>query len=365
MKKYSLLTGAYHYLPGKFEMFLVGLVFVPVWVIHFIYSTNLNELTEVKTLAQKDEEEETGLRRNSKEFTDRAKNSFTIHLEQEDQPFFMRKRVVIERTWSQISYSKKILRNVIIFVPMLIFIFINTFLQYLVAGLVDQGNFNLLNVSANIFTVYLLIFHFTVFVPLMFYRSKIIIKGDYLWNPAYTIIIEYKPDLDMEEIELAIKQYNQAYLENLAKGEDLDNPNDGFEVDNRNKFWNKSKLADLANQDRDDVYLSGYSPKKSFRDEDNNRGNAFKVKYTTFDEKGGELKLGNVGVISNNSDLTPTDKTKSDRNTWTTGTEITGISVPKKDLNLTLNPIINTQNIREGIYFIFITQTLKNLETSS
>ena len=265
--KYSDLTGTYHYLPGKFEVFLVGAVFVPIWLFHFLYSMNLNNFFEENLNVENDE------------------NDLKPQLDPRLSGY--RKKVVVVRTWTTLSYSKKILRNLIIFLPLFFLIVINISIQYLIAFIVNQKNFNLFNIAVNLGVMYFLIFHCAVFMPLMFKRTKTLLVGDYLWNPSCNFEIEYTVDLDMEELKTAVDTYDEKYLLQLQKGEDPNHPKEILDIENGGIHWKKNKIGNFT-KIIDKNYLSD---SENIEDDIDPRGgrssryeSPFDVKYTTYEE---------------------------------------------------------------------------------
>lgn len=318
--RYSSLTGIFHYLPGKYEVFLVSCVFVPIWLIHFLYSANLNTFFEDKTL----EERQTELDQMPQPVD--LSQSGQTHLEArfsvgEFKRTGFRKKVVLVSTWQTLSYSKKILRNIIIFIPILVLMAVNFGAQYTTALLIGQANFNLFNVTVNVFVVYLLVFHVSVFMPLMFVRCKVLLRGDYLWNPTCNFIIENSPELDMETLRVAIDNYDERYLDALAKGEDPSRVKSAFDIEDGRVFWKKSKLGDFAKVV--DKNFETISEKKQAPEErgirKDSRVSGYEVRYTTFDDKVSEMddlrtedEFSHIESID--TDLTPeTSRTRSSK----------------------------------------------------
>ena len=183
--KYSNLTGTYHYLPGKFEVLLVGFVFVPIWVIHFIFATNLNIFYE----EEKEPIENQQIVKKKLDKNENANPRFSQPIPKLSEKLDYRKKVILVSTWDTLSYPKKILRGLIVLIPIFVLLLTNTGAQYMIASLANQGNFNLFNIAVNLIILYFLVFHFTVFIPLMFLRAKVLIEGDYLWSSVCNFVI--------------------------------------------------------------------------------------------------------------------------------------------------------------------------------
>lgn len=317
--RYSELTGIFHYLPGKYEVFLVSSVFVPIWLIHFLYSANLNIFFEDKTL----EERQVELDRQAPPADSSESGPSQMNARFSADEFRLsgyRKKVMLVSSWRTLTYSKKILRNIIIFVPVLVLVAVNLGAQYTTAILIDQKNFNLFNVTVNVFVMYLLVFHVSVFMPLMFVRCKVLLRGDYLWNPDCNFIVENTPDLDLETLHEAIQNYDVAYLEAVTKGEDPARSKAGFDVEEGRVYWKKSKLGDFSKVV--DKNFETIREKKQDADEiairKGSRVSVLEVKYTTFDDKASE-----TDDLQTEGDLSHTDSVGTDMTPRTNETQST------------------------------------------
>lgn len=283
-KSYSELTGLFHYLPGKFEVFFLSLIFVPIWIIHFLFSSNLNSFFEDKTMEQKEEEEQAAL-------TKQRENNFDIKFDKKDNqnpksPMF-RKNVIVTKLWKDLTKKEKILRTSIIFVPILLISGVNLGTQYFIAFMFEQGNFNLFNIMGNLVAMYFVTFHLAVFVPLMMMRAKVLMAGDYLWSPACNFIVDYHKDLDLEKLKDAQNEYDEKYLTLVAHGHDPNTNFSNFDIENGNMYWKKSKLGDFAKNGQDNYFsVSGDDAEEMDPNRTTTKSKTispFKIKYTTFD----------------------------------------------------------------------------------
>jgi hypothetical protein len=338
-KKYTMLTGLYHYLPGKYEVFLTSLIFIPVWAIQFLFSTNLNSFCEDQTLEEKILEESLNSNRElTIQLDDSLDHQLTSNLTKSGlkAPSY-RKNVVILKSWKQLKGKEKFYRYIIILLPPLIYWSVNLTIQYTVAYFTKQVNFNFYNVVGNLLTVYLLVFHVSVFMPLMFMRSGCLLTGDYLWNPSCNFIIKYSEKIDMESLSKAKENYDQTYLTRVAEGEDPNREDSQEDIESGNKFWRQSKLADFANNKPQDYgsISDGDDNTDPNRGSKNKNISPFTVKYTTFDANQHEFpdKDSNENVnpetqrrmtmktehsewtddaeFSNSNNLSPSDSTKN------------------------------------------------------
>lgn len=350
--KYSQLTGLLHYLPGKYEVFLVGLVFVPIWAIHFLFSTNLNVFFEDRTLEEKEEEENAELtdRKSSVQVDTNFEPKSSGVQESYSKVSGYRKKVILLNTWSTLPFSKKVVRQVIVWFPILVLLAINLTVQYTVAIAVDQVNFNLLNVGGNLLMMYFMVFHFAVFMPLMFLRSNSLLKGDYLWNPFCNFIVENNPRLDISGLQGAIDDYDEHYLTLLANGQDPNEKRENFDIENGKMFWKKSKLGDLV-QKKDENYFSvsddediidpNRAPSKS-------KISPFTVKYTTFDPKDQSLPVHKDSEEIRDDQSKQTIQTvKTENSVWSDEVPLTPEPEKKVDEEGALSPGNNLMNAND------------------
>ena len=245
-----------------------------------------------------------------------------------------RKKVILVSDWKNLTFCQKFLRNFIIFFPIIFIIGINMATQLIVAYYFNQKNFNLLNIAGNLFVVYLLMFHFTVFMPLMFLRGKVLLDGDYLWSPACNFIVKNSPKVDKEGLKKATEDYDEKYLTLLAHGYDPIEYHSNFNIEDGKMFWKKSKLADFAKKkdpdfpsdsDDDDKYMNpnrGLSKSKSF--------SPFTVKYSTFENQKQEFN-----VDDHMSDIKSRKSDFSNNSKWSEQTE--GLNVTQENISKNLN----------------------------
>lgn len=279
-QEYSKLTGIFHYLPGKFEIFLVSFIFGPVWIFNFIYSSNLNNFFEFTTMKQ---QKESPVMISNRQFlkNDNIENGrHTIDLypiiEEDD---LQQKKIIIEQLWENLPKKKKWQRLSILLIPIVILLVIHQVLMYVVAVQLNQTNYNLYNICVNIMVVYIILLHMTVLAPLFFLRNKCYIKGDYLWSPVCTFVIPFSKTLDINGLNKAIKDYDKSYLQKLANGEDPNDLRESFQIENGELFWKKSKLGAFSknysqsNQDFDDM-----------NQQSSRKLTSKTVRYTTFEE---------------------------------------------------------------------------------
>ena len=324
-KKYQGVSGIFHFFPGKFEIFLVSLFLVPIWIIHFLFGGNLNDFCETQSLDEQESEEfsETRLsdeenpqlsleEHNSRQSDTRRQSGRTrtnsnlnkanlpkdILVETYDktqQSDSFKKKIVIVRSWEQLSYAKKIYRVSILFGPLFLIFIINLAIQYTVAYMVSQTNFNLANVAGDIIAFYLYVLHFTIIVPQIFWKSNCLLEGDYLWNPGCTVVIRYHEGLDVQELNQAIQSYDLNYLRHVSDTYTSGFQTADFELRRDGTGWKRfrtgEQTADFSQGYFDDAY--GHSrieeDSRDYYDDDDetnqHRGMKSTVKYTTYEAK--------------------------------------------------------------------------------
>ena len=323
-QKYTMLTGLYHYLPGKYEVFLICLIFTPIWAIQFLFSTNLNSFCEDQTLEEKMLEENS---QTASKFDTVPLNDFDITLTDNQTtsdpkaPSY-RKSVVVLKKWNTLTGKQKFMRYFIILAPIIVLWTVNLTIQYSVAFFIKQTNFNFYNVVGNMVAVYLLVFHFSVFMPLMFKRSDCLLEGDYLWNPTCNFIIKYAPNLDMNSLKKAEDEYDQKYLTRLMEGKDPNEEDSEQDIENGQNFWRKSKLADFANQKPNEYgsISDGEDNMNPNRDIRSQSISPFTVKYTTFDANNHEFP---DKYSSEHVNASRKNTIKSENSEWTDDAELT------------------------------------------
>ena len=276
--KYSSVTGVYHFLPGKFEVFYVSLVFVPIWIVFFLFSANLNPIEETT--------------KNSDRETNVSDINNNIHMNTKIFEEVVRKRIVIEFTSDNLSAKRKIARVLVFCMPPLVLVILNVLLQFLVARAIGQTNFNLINIGVDVLVVYLLVFHWALLTPLILMRSELLLEGDYLWNPKHTYIIKYSTNLDMNRVKKAIDNYSEEYIRELAypqSKEDIENQLmdlNLFILASPKNNSQKMKLSSLTDKTRS----NNFSNKETDNEQNKYvRNNSIMVKYTTFDRENPDM----------------------------------------------------------------------------
>ena len=321
-KNYFNISGLMYYLPGKYEVFYVSFVFMPIWTVHFLFSMNLNLFLEDKTMEQKELEEldQSENRKNTIKLDDDFNPKFSSSNFSKKEIF--RKKVIIVNSWKELTFSQKSLRNVIVFIPIIVIISINLITQYSIAFFIGQKYFNLFNIAGNIFVMYILIFHFTVFMPLMLLRGKVLLEGDYLWSPSCNFIVQNSTKLDRKGLKNATDNYDEKYLTLVAHGFDPTEDKNNFDVENGKMYWKKSKLADFAkHKDQDYFSMSGeydldegINPNRPLSKSKNL--SPFTVKYSTFDQNN-----VNFPEIDQNSDLRSKKSKFTETSEWSENTK--------------------------------------------
>ena len=299
---------------------------------------NLNLFLEDLTMEQKEMEEN--------EVSEIKKNS--INMDNDFDAKFsdlghsnvisFRKKVILVNFWKHLSCCQKFLRYIIIFLPIIFIIAANMAIQYSIAFYFNQKNFNLFNIAGNLFCVYLLVFHFSVFMPLMFLRAKVLLDGDYLWNPSCNFIVKNGPKIDKEGLKKATNEYDEKYLTLLAHGYDPIEYHSNFNIENGKMFWKKSKLADFAKK-KDTDFPSDSDSNEDFVNP--NRGlsksktrSPFTIKYSTFEKQNQEF-----GADDHMSDIKSRKSDFTDHSKWSDHTGNLNATQDKITKNVNINPM--------------------------
>jgi hypothetical protein len=338
--KYSDLTGTFHYLPGKFEVCLVGFIFIPIWIIHFLFSTNLNIFIEEGNIEEEVEDQISDINPNKSSSKLSYNHRFSEALEQEAISF--PKKVIIVSDWSQLSLSKKFVRILIIFLPVLILFGINFTCQYIIGIAIDQKNFNLYNIIANLFVMYLFVFHYVVFMPLMFIRSKVLLEGDYLWSPSCNFVIKNSPSLDLKALNKAIESYDKRYLELLSKGEDPNQPKSSFNIENGKMFWTKSKLGEFSKiVDKNCITETKQKENESIGSETKkSRVSNMRMRHSTFHDD-----LSQMGTHNGFLNINDSGSIKTDQSKWTENSNDSKLNLKKQEKEDFPKIDLNSQNL--------------------
>ena len=121
----------------------------------------------------------------------------------------------------------------------------------------------------------------------------------------------------MDDLKIAVYNYDVRYLSRLANGEDPEAPEKGmFDVEGGKMFWTKSKLGDFKKIGDTDSASKKEGRELKIKNESVKRSSTFQVKYQTFDEEQSAKNQGTLSRFTESDSMKTENSIKTQNSKW-------------------------------------------------